>query len=216
MDKDSGMVKMIQDEFGQHLIITNSTKSPDNANLQNAGKNSSQNEKGGLARSLSHDPDAGKVKTRASVDFSQTVKTDNFKCQFIVDNGLKVHVVQEDITKMNVDVVVCPQDGMCQSKGGIAKAIERVSDEQYKKKMYGMRQISKCEVRRYMASPAVLPFKNVLHAVSPLFDNYAARNRDNFEKELALAIRNILRNCMESSVLQTIAIPVLGVGKSVI
>jgi hypothetical protein len=55
-----------------------------------------------------------------------------------------INIVQEDITKMTVDIIVCPQDENCLSKGGIAKAISKVSDEWYRRALLGMKRVSKC------------------------------------------------------------------------
>lgn len=212
MDKDSEMIKMIQDEFGQHLNIDQLVAPSGNANFQQSGRDTRKDEKGHLSRSFSGDPDTEQDKGRISGDFGIARKPDQFKCQFITENGFKVHIVEENITKVKADVIVCPQDHRCQSKGQIAKAIEEVSDSAYRNDMYTMKSVTKCENRRYKASPYTLPFRYVLHTVPPLFDNNAARDRAKFAREIALTIRNIIRHCSDSSGISSVAIPVLGVG----
>jgi hypothetical protein len=53
---------------------------------------------------------------------------------------------------MTVDIIVCPQDDLCLSKGGIAKAISKVSNELYRVAVVGMKRVSKCEVGKIKAS----------------------------------------------------------------
>ena len=113
---------------------------------------------------------------------------------------------------MTVDIIVCPQDDLCLSKGGIAKAISKVSDDWYRSAVFGMKRVSKCEVRKIKASPTSLPFKDVLHTVAPRWDKHTIKDNKTFAKELKLTICNIVQHCSDSVTVNSVAIPVLGIG----
>jgi hypothetical protein len=72
-----------------------------------------------------------------------------FQKQYIAGKDLRIIIVQEDITKMTVDIIVCPQDDFCHSKGGIAKAISKASNEWYRNAVLSMKRVNRCEVEMY-------------------------------------------------------------------
>jgi O-acetyl-ADP-ribose deacetylase (regulator of RNase III) len=87
---------------------------------------------------------------------------------------------------MTVDIIVCPQDDNCLSKGGIAKVISKDSNEWYRTAVSDMKIVKKCEVRKIRASPTSLPYKGVLHTVAPRWDKHAVIDNKTFMKELSL------------------------------
>ncbi|XP_063408755.1 uncharacterized protein LOC134692234 [Mytilus trossulus] len=143
---------------------------------------------------------------------SDSFKPKKLLKQYMTSKRFKVHVVQDDITKMNVDAIICPQDDFCLSKGGIAKAIANASNERYRNDVLSMKTVKRCEVKKIVASPSTLPFKYVLHTVAPRWDKNAENNNAKFMKELGLTIRNILKHCSDSKYISTAALPVLGIG----
>ena len=114
---------------------------------------------------------------------------------------------------MAVDIIVCPQDDLCLSKGAIAKAISNASNEWYRNAVLDMKIVKKCEIKNIKASPTSLPFKGVLHTVAPRWDKHAVKDNKTFMKELKLTIRNIIQHCSDSVTINSVAIPVLGIGK---
>ena len=220
MDKEPGMIQMIQAEFSLHLNITQSASASGNTGPNPSTSTTniwSRDGKGSLSRSFLDDPDIKHHHDNPSSGNSDSNKAQTavgkFKKQYIVGKDLIINIVEEDITKMTVDVIVCPQDEYCLSKGGIAKAISKVSNEWYRQAVVGMKRVSKCEVKRSQASPRILPFKGVLHTVVPRWDKHAVKDNKMFMKELSLTIRNIIQYCSDSCTVNSVAIPVLGIGK---
>jgi O-acetyl-ADP-ribose deacetylase (regulator of RNase III) len=76
-----------------------------------------------------------------------------------------------------------------------------------------MKRVNRCEVKKIIASPTSLPFKGVLHTVAPRWDNHAVKDNKTFEKQLKLTICNIVKHCSDSGTVNSVAIPVLGIGK---
>ena len=230
MDKEPGMIQMIQAEFSLHLNMTQSASASGNTgpNPSTSTTNAwSRDGKGSLSRSLSDDPDKkhhhdnpssgspsyGNLSSGNAESNTSQIASGKFQKQYIAGKDLRIKIVQEDITKMTVDIIVCPQDDNCLSKGGIAKAISNVSNEGYRTAVVGMKRVSKCEVRKIKASPTSLPFKGVLHTVTPRWDKHAVKDNKTFMKELSLTIRNIVQHCSDSGTVNSVAIPVLGIGK---
>ncbi|XP_071150129.1 protein mono-ADP-ribosyltransferase PARP9-like [Mytilus edulis] len=120
-------------------------------------------------------------------------KESTFNKQYMTRVGFKVQILEGDITKLRVDAIVCRQDEQCQSRGMIARAIENVNDNVYKRNVTGMKMIQKCEVRLCKASPKTLPFTYVLHTVPPRFDKNSAKDSSKFKRELQIIIHNIIR-----------------------
>jgi hypothetical protein len=112
------------------------------------------------------------------------IASGKFQKQYIAGKDLRINIVQEDITKMTVDIIVCPQDEYCLSKGGIAKAISKASNEWYRNAVSDMKIVKKCEVKKFKASPSSLPFKGVLHTVAPRWEYHAVKDNKTFEKQL--------------------------------
>lgn len=131
----------------------------------------------------------------------------------MINKDLKVYVVKEDIIKLTVSTIVCPQDDNCSNKGAIARAIERISDEPYKNAVMNQKRFSKGDVRRVKASPSTLPFQYVLHVIPPRFGNDAVSYLNRFQKDLECCIKSIVRHCSDKSDVTSLAIPVLGIGK---
>jgi hypothetical protein len=231
MDKEPGMIQMIQTEFSLHLNMTQSTSASGNTGLNpftGITATWSRDGKGTLSRSFSDDPDKkhhhdnpssgspsyGNLSSGNSESNTSQIASGKFQKQYIAGKDLRINIVEEDITKMTVDIIVCPQDDNCLSKGGIAKAISKVSDEwYYRTAVVGMKRVSKCEVRKIKASPSSLPFKGVLHTVAPRWDYHAVNDYETFMKELSLTIRNIVQHCSDSGTVNSVAIPVLVIGK---
>ncbi|XP_052083398.1 uncharacterized protein LOC127720696 [Mytilus californianus] len=217
MDKDTFMVGLIQKEFKQNLNIDQSFQSSGSRVSNTSGHSLSKNDNTPqFTRSLSDDAaKAGKYSGSTNGKNSNpnsTVKQEKFQKQYMTAKGFKVHVVQDDITKMSVDIIICPQDDYCLSKGRIAKAIANASNERYRTDVLGMKTVKRCEVKKIAASPSTLPFKYVLHTVAPRWDKDAVKDNAKFMKELGLTIRNILKHCSDSKNISTAAIPVLGIG----
>jgi hypothetical protein len=230
MDKEPGMIQMIQTEFSLHLNMTQSTSASGNTGLNpSTGTTAtwSRDGKGSLSRSLSDDPDKkhhhdnpssgspcyGNLSSGNSESNTSQIASGKFQKQYIAGKDLRINIVQEDITKMTVDIIVCPQDEYCLSKGGIAKAISKASNEWYRNAVSDMKIVKKCEVKKFKASPSSLPFKGVLHTVAPRWDYHAVKDNKTFEKQLKLTICNIVKHCSDSGTVNSVAIPVLGIGK---
>jgi hypothetical protein len=220
MNKEPGMIQMIQTEFSLRLNITQSASASGNTgpNPSTSTTNAwSRDGKGRLSRSFPDDPDIKHHHDNPSSGNSDSNKAQTavgkFKKQYIVGKDLIINNVEEDITKMTVDIIVCPQDYYCRSKEGIARAISKVSNGWYRNAVSDMKRVSKCEVRKIKASPYSLPFKGVLHTVAPRWDKHAVKDNKTFMKELSLTIRNIIQYCSDSYTVNSVAIPVLGIGK---
>ena len=230
MDKEPGMIQMIQTEFSLHLNMTQSASASGNTvpNPSTSTTNTwSRGEKGRLSRSFSDDtdkkhhhddpssgsPSYGNLSSGNAESNTSQIASGKFQKQYIAGKDLRINIVQEDITKMTVDIIVCPQDDLCRSKGGIAMAISKVSDDWYRSAVFGMNRVRKCEVRKIKASPTSLPFKGVLHTVAPRWDKHAVKDNKTFEKQLKLTIYNIVQHCSDSVTVNSVAIPVLGIGK---
>ena len=209
MDKEPGMIQMIQAEFSLHLSMTQSASASGNT-----GPNPST---GTTATWSRDDPDIKHHHDNPSSGNSDSNKAQTtvgkFQKQYIAAKELRINIVQEDITKMNVDIIVCPQDDVCRSKEGTAKAISKVSNEWYRTATLSMKKVNKCKVKKIKALPASLPFKEVLHTVAPRWDKHAVKHNKTFEKELKLTIRNIVQHCSDSETVNSVAIPLLGIGK---
>ena len=220
MDKEPGMIQMIQAEFSLHLNITQSASASGNTSPNPSTSTTniwSRDGKGSLSRSFLDDPDIKHHHDNPSSGNSDSNKAQTtvgkFQKQYIAGKDLRINIVQEDITKMTVDIIVCPQDDNCLSKGMIARAISKVSNEWYRSAVLGMKRVRKCEVRKIKASPSSLPFKGVLHTVAPRWDYHAVNDYETFMKELSLTIRNIVQHCSDSGTVNSVAIPVLVIGK---
>jgi hypothetical protein len=220
MDKEPGMIQMIQAEFSLYLNMTQSTSASGNTGLNpSTGTTAtwSRDGKGSLSRSFLDDPDIKHHHDNPSSGNSDSNKAQTtvgkFQKQYIAGKDLRINIVQEDITKMTVDIIVCPQDDNCLSKGGIAKAISKVSNEWYRNAVSYIKIVKKCEVKKIKASPSSLPFKGVLHTVAPRWDKHAVKDNKTFEKQLKLTIYNIVKHCSDSVTVNSVAIPVLGIGK---
>jgi hypothetical protein len=230
MDKEPGMIQMIQAEFSLHLNMTQSASASGNTgpNPSTSTTNAwSRDGKGRLSRSFSDDPDKkhhlddpssgspsyGNPSSGNAESNTSQIARGKFQKQYIAGKDLRIIIVQEDITKMTVDIIVCPQDDFCHSKGGIAKAISKASNEWYRNAVLSMKRVNRCEVKKIIASPTSLPFKGVLHTVAPRWDNHAVKDNKTFEKQLKLTICNIVKHCSDSGTVNSVAIPVLGIGK---
>ena len=220
MDKEPGMIQMIQAEFSLHLNITQSASASGNTSPNPSTSTTniwSRDGKGSLSRSFLDDPDIKHHHDNPSSGNSDSNKAQTtvgkFQKQYIAGKDLRINIVQEDITKMTVDIIVCPQDDYCLSKEGIAKAIYKVSNMWYRRAVLDMKRVNRCEVKKILASPTYLPFKGVLHTVAPRWDNHAIKDNKTFMKELSLTIRNIVQYCSDSRTVNSVAIPVLGIGK---
>ena len=225
MDKEPGMIQMIQTEFSLHLNMTQSTSASGNTGLNpSTGTTAtwSRDGKGSLSRSLLDDhhdnpssgsPSYGNLSSGNSESNTSQIASGKFQKQYIAGKDLRINIVQEDITKMTVDIIVCPQDEYCLSKGGIAKAISKASNKWYRNAVSDMKIVKKCEVKKFKASPSSLPFKGVLHTVAPRWDYHAVKDNKTFEKQLKLTICNIVQHCSDSGTVNSVAIPVLGIGK---
>jgi hypothetical protein len=220
MDKEPGMIQMIQAEFSLHLNITQSASASGNTSPNPSTSTTniwSRDGKGSLSRSFLDDPDIKHHHDNPSSGNSDSNKAQTtvgkFQKQYIAGKDLRINIVQEDITKMTVDIIVCPQDDNCLSKGGIAKAIFNVSNEYYRTAVVGMKIVKRCECRKIKASPVSLPYKGVLHTVAPRWDYHAIKDNKTFMKELVLTIHNIIQYCSDSDTVNSVAIPVLGIGK---
>lgn len=204
---------MIQSEFGHRLGMNQLTPSGVNAVSSSGGPRTAGDTAGRVSRSPSyhHDKyDNEQTEIPANIDTSE--RSGKFQADFTMENGLKITIIQGDITQMNVDIIVCPQDMLCKSRDGLAKAIERVSNGWYTRAVKSMKNINKCEVMKINSSPSSLPFNGVLHTVPPLWDKIAVKDNATFKSELALTIRNIIQHCSDSTCVYSVAIPVLGVG----
>ncbi|CAC5392471.1 PARP10_14_15 [Mytilus coruscus] len=209
IDKDAGMISMIQKEFSQKFNqISSSNTGSSNSGGNNAGG------QGRISRSLSspEDPEVAKKESLNRNDnFAGSMS--KFQKQVIATKDLKVIVVQDDIINRKVDTIVCPQDEKVSNKGGIARAIEKVCDDSYRRSVKDLIWISKSEIRKVKASPSRLPFQYVLQSVPPRYDKLAEANRSSFDKDLEKTIRNILRHCSDKGGVTSLAMPVLGIGK---
>ncbi|CAG2193656.1 DTX [Mytilus edulis] len=136
-----------------------------------------------------------------------------FQKQFMATKDLKVIVVQDDVINRKVNTIVCPQDENISNDGGIARAIEKVCDNLYRKAVKDLVYVMKSDIRKVKASPSSLPFQYVLQSVPPRYDKLAEANRSSFDKDLEKTIRNILRHCSDKGDVTSLAMPVLGIGK---
>jgi len=206
IDRDLGLVSAIQNEFNQKFNMVSSGPANTVPSDQPTGK--SVKRESGYMRSKSEDH--ASMHQDKPPDITPSVK---FPKQYKTTKGIKLFIVEDNITKLSVDAIVCPQDeGLC-SFGAIAKMIEKTCDEEYKRVVYKMSRISMTEVKKCKATPKGLPFRYVVHAVAPRWDKYAVHDKKKFEKELELTIRNFIRHASDSREIKTVALPVLGIGK---
>ncbi|XP_076087284.1 uncharacterized protein LOC143057776 [Mytilus galloprovincialis] len=209
IDKDAGMISMIQKEFSQNFNQISSS----NTGSSNSGSFTAGGERR-ITRSLSSpdDSEVSKEKTQNRQDnFAGSMS--KFQKQFMAATDLKVSVVQDDIIKRKVSTIVCPQDEKVSNKGGIARAIEEVCDDKYRQSVKTLNWISKCDIRKVKASPSSLSFQYVLHTVPPRYDKIAEAYKSSFNNDLEVTIRNILRHCSDKGDVTSVAMPVLGIGK---
>ncbi|CAG2193645.1 unnamed protein product [Mytilus edulis] len=212
IDKDAGMISMIQKEFSQNFNQISSS----NTGSSNSGSFTAGGERR-ITRSLSSpdDSEVSKEKTQNRQDnFAGSMS--KFQKQFMAATDLKVSVVQDDIIKRKVSTIVCPQDEKVSNKGGIARAIEEVCDDKYRQSVKTLDWISKCDIRKVKASPSSLPFQYVLHTVPPRYDKIAEAYKSSFNNDLEVTIRNILRHCSDKGDVTSVAMPVLGIAAVIV
>jgi hypothetical protein len=206
IDKDLGLVSAIQNEFSQKFNMVSSGSANTVPSDQSTGK--SVKRESVYVRSKSEDH--ASMHQDKPTDITPSVK---FPKQYNTAKGIKLFIIEDNITKLSVDAIVCPQDDDLHSFGAIAKMIEKICDEEYKRAVYKMARISMKEVKKCKATPKGLPFRYVMHAVAPRWDKYTVHDKQNFTKDLELTIRNIIIHASDSKEIKTVALPVLGIGK---
>lgn len=206
IDKDLGLVSAIQNEFSQRFNMISSGPANTVPSDQPTGKSVKRENVYMRSKSEDHAP----MHQDKPPDITHSLK---FPKQYMTAKGMKLFIVEDNITKLSVDAIVCPQDEDIRSFGAIAKIIEKTCDEKYKRVVYRMTRISMTEVKKCKATPKSLPFRYVVHAVAPRWDQNAVYDKRKFVKELELTIRNIIRHASDSKEIKTVALPVLGIGK---
>lgn len=207
IDRDLGLVSAIQNEFSQKFNMVSSGPTNTVPSDQPTGK--SVKREIGYMRSKSEDH--ASMHQDKPPDITPSVK---FPKQYKTAKGIKLFIVEDNITKLSVDAIVCPQDEDLRRFGAIAKMIEKSCDEEYKKRvLHKMSRISMTEVKKCKATPKGLPFRYVVHAVAPRWDKSVVRDQQKFMKDLELTICNIIRHASDSKEINTVALPVLGIGK---
>lgn len=207
IDKDLALVSAIQNEFNQKFNMVSSGSANTVPSDQSTGK--SVKRESVYVRSKSEDH--ASMHQDKPTDITPSVK---FPKQYNTAKGIKLFIIEDNITKLSVDAIVCPQDDDLRSFGAIAKMIEKICDEEYKRAVYKMARISMTEVKKCKATPKGLPFRYVVHAVAPRWDKYTVHDKQkNFTKDLELTIRNIIKHASDSKEIKTVALPVLGIGK---
>ncbi|XP_072026037.1 uncharacterized protein [Amphiura filiformis] len=134
--------------------------------------------------------------------------------QFVTFEGIQIYVQKGDITQQFVDAIINPSDSTLSHKGGVSKAILKAAGEKYNQEC---RDIIKHRVflkpnEVVHTSSGNLPNKFVLHVASPQFNS--ARPKSENSGALKDAIKACIRRANHSLKLTSIALPLMGSGKS--
>ncbi|XP_072026207.1 uncharacterized protein [Amphiura filiformis] len=138
----------------------------------------------------------------------------SFPSAFCSKEGLQMIILQDDITKQKVDIIVNAANGRLDHGGGVAGAISRAAGYQLQQDcnnfMYNRKplQIGQCvDTKGYR-----LPCRYIIHAVGPVYQRQNSPDRANvFFDSLLTTFMNIL-GLAEAKGAQTIAIPLISSG----
>lgn len=117
----------------------------------------------------------------------------------------RIEIVVGDITKLAVDAIVNAANSAMSGGGGVDGAIHRAAGPEL---LAACRLVGRCPTGEARITDGfLLPAKKVIHAVGPVWDGGAYRERE----LLASAYRNSLRIAIEAG-LKTIAFPSISTG----
>ncbi|XP_072026047.1 uncharacterized protein [Amphiura filiformis] len=134
--------------------------------------------------------------------------------QFVTSEGIHIYVQKGDITQQVVDAIINPSDSTLSHKGGVSEAILKAAGDKYKEECRDIikhRGFLKPNEVVYTSS-GNLPNKFVLHVSSPQFNS--ARPKSENSDALKDAIKACMRTANHSLKLTSLALPLLGSGKS--
>lgn len=205
IDKDLGLISLIQQEF--NTIFQQSSKS---------GGLTSPVGKKDFRRSMSSGSNDEKFQQGASVGGNRSNRfnqsTNGKIGVYVVKQKLKLEVKTGDITKCEIDGIVCPQNEYLSNLGRIAKEIEKIGGHEYKTDLLKLPFMKLTGAKRMMA-PTKSPWKYVIQSVPPRWNLVATRNPKGFEQNLKDTVCNILV-ATQFSRIKTLAVPLMGIGKS--
>lgn len=131
--------------------------------------------------------------------------------EFITQEGLAVFVYVGHILKLNVDYIVSASNERLLHDGGLACVISTAAGITFQQesadyvKRYGCLAVTEC----CTTSAGTLPYKGVIHAVGPKWNDY--RDKNQCEKSLFQTILNCLHEAEKKNV-KAIAIPAISSG----
>ena len=135
---------------------------------------------------------------------------DSLKFTFPRQGGIEVTVQKTDISLLNVDAVVCPESLNCRGDCIIAKSIQTVLNNNSIWKDAQRRNHQWLSAFISPVRPG-MPYKYVILVFSPRWIRTTAKVE--FESDLRKCVQNIFDQ-IKSTDIQSIALPVLGIGKS--
>ncbi|CAG2257454.1 DTX [Mytilus edulis] len=130
---------------------------------------------------------------------------------YVVKQKLKLEVKTGDITKCEIDGIVCPQTEYLSNLGRIAKEIEKIGGHEYKTDLLKLPLMKLTGAKRMMA-PTKCPWKYVIQSVPPRWNLVATRNPKGFEQNLKDTVCNILI-ATKFSRIKTLAVPLMGIAE---
>ncbi|XP_062591829.1 uncharacterized protein LOC134253316 isoform X4 [Saccostrea cucullata] len=119
---------------------------------------------------------------------------------------IKVHL--GNITDVTTDIVVCPQDEYCSSRGQVARGILNTIPSQSESPSCGRKKIGQILMQNIFGNS---PWKMIIHAVTPRWNKDSAKDPGNFERTLNIMIQEIIKKADELKYF-SIAVPLLGAG----
>jgi O-acetyl-ADP-ribose deacetylase len=116
-----------------------------------------------------------------------------------------IEIIQADITKLEVDVIVNAANNSLMGGGGVDGAIHRAAGKALADYCFGLRGCATGEAK--ITPGFALPAKFVIHAVGPVWNNGTAQE----EQLLSNCYTNSMRLAMEYQ-LKSIAFPCISTG----
>ena len=185
VDRDESMVRAIQAVFGSKKPAMSSNEKKLSENLSKMSNTSANG----------NDEPSVLIKTE------EVSPTENIYTIVTVSDSLQIKIHKGSITDISADVIVCPQDEFCTSDNQIARDIFRKvpgPKPTSEKREYGQ-IFSRIIAKTY-------PWKEIIHAVFPIYNEEYYKDLTNFGKSLNIVLRKIIRTADEG-MFSTIAIP---------
>ena len=118
---------------------------------------------------------------------------------------MPLHIIRQDIIKMDCDAIVCPTDPFYSASGGTDLVIHEAAGEELRKECYSL---GSCNVGEAVVTSAYrLPCKYVIHTVGPVWQG----GDDGEEELLASCYKSCLSLALEKGI-ESIAFPVISAG----